>query len=199
MFAMTRQEAQYDPSVISGLLSICSMDAYILIDPSSMHSYISYILAQYIDRMIDWLDSLLIVAMPAGGSFIADHMYRDYDIIVEGQILAANLIPIELIEFDAILGMDWLSLHGANMDCPSKEVVFHTSNGQRMCFIGERKMIPSCMIFALIVNRLIRKRCEAFLACAISIEDSGTSLANILVVCRFSKVFPEELLGLPPA
>ena len=66
MFAMTRQEAQYDPGVISGPLSICDMDAYVLIDPGSTHSYISFVFAQHIDRMVDWLDSPLVVAMPAG-------------------------------------------------------------------------------------------------------------------------------------
>ena len=67
-----------------------------------------------------------------------------------------------------------------------------------MCFTGERKTIPSYMISALIVDMLIRKGCEAFLAYAISSEDSGTSLADIFMVCRFPKVFPEELAGLQP-
>ena len=148
--------------------------------------------------MVDWLDSPLVVAMPARGSFIADHVYRDFDIIVEGQILAVNLIPIELREFDAILGMDWLTMHGANMDCPSKDMVLHALDGQRVCFIGERKIISSCMILALTVDRLIRKGCEAFLACAISTEGSSTSIANIPMVCRFLNIFSKELPGLPP-
>ena len=79
--------------------------------------------------MIDWLDSPLIIAMPAGGSFIVDHVYRDCDIIVEDQILVANLISIELKKFDANLGMDWLTIHGANVDCSSKEVVLHALDG----------------------------------------------------------------------
>ena len=53
MFVMIRQEAQYDPGVISGSLLICSMDAYVLIDLGSMHSYIAFMFAQYINRMVD--------------------------------------------------------------------------------------------------------------------------------------------------
>ena len=105
------------------------MDAYVLIDPGSMHSYISFMFARCIDRMVDWLDSPLIIAMLTEGSFIADHVYRDCDITVEGRILAANLIPIELKKIDAILGMDWLTMHGANVNCPSKEVVLVASDG----------------------------------------------------------------------
>ena len=77
--------------------------------------------------------------MPAGGSFIVDHVYRGCGIIIEGRILATNLIPIELKKFDAILGVDWLTMHEANVDCPSKEVVLHAPDGQKVCFIGEKK------------------------------------------------------------
>ena len=79
--------------------------------------------------MVDWLDCPLVVAMPAGGSFVADQVYGDCEITVEGQALIANLIPIEIRKFDAILGMDWLTMHGANMNCPSKEVVLIAPGG----------------------------------------------------------------------
>ena len=82
--------------------------------------------------MVDWLDSPLVVAMSARRSFIADRVYKDCDIIVEGRILAANLIPIELRKFDAILGMDWLTMHHANVDCPSKKVILYILNDQRV-------------------------------------------------------------------
>ena len=112
--------------------------------------------------------------------------------------MIANVISIEIREFDAILGMDWLTMHRANVDCPSKEVVLIAPDGQRVCFTGDRRAMPSGVISALTVDRLIRKGCEAFLACAISSEGSGTSLADLPMVCRFPDVFLEELLGLPP-
>ena len=55
-------------------------------------------------------------------------------------------------------------------------------------FIGERNMMPSCMISALTADRLIRKGCEAFLACVVSLEGSGSNLVDILMVCRFLRV-----------
>ena len=72
MFAMIHQEAQYNLGVISGSFLIDSMDTYVLIDLGSMHSYVSFMLVQHLDRMVDWLDSSLVVAMPVGRSFIAD-------------------------------------------------------------------------------------------------------------------------------
>ena len=53
------------------------------------------------------------------------------------------------------------------------------------------------MISALIANRLIRKGCEDFLAYVISLEGSGSNLADIYMVCRFPNMFPKELSRLP--
>ena len=36
----------------------------------------------------------------------------------------ANLISLDIHDFDAILGMDWLESHYAMVDCFKKEVVF---------------------------------------------------------------------------
>ena len=39
-------------------------------------------------------------------------------------MLKANLIPLEMYDFDVILGMDWLFTHRVSMDCFTKKVVF---------------------------------------------------------------------------
>ena len=129
MFTMTRQEAHYDLGAVTRLLSICNMDPYILIDYSSMHSFISVDFSHYINKGADWLGSQLIVVMPVGRSFIVDRVYKDYDIIVEGQVLVANLISIDLKKIDAILEMYWLSMHRSKMDYLRKDVVFRTLDG----------------------------------------------------------------------
>ena len=134
---MTRQEAQLDPSMVTGLLSINYSDAYILIDTGFTYSYILVDFAQSMNKEVGYLDSSIMVAMPVGRSFIAEMVCRDYKILVEGQILAADLIPLLLEEFDAILGMDWLTTHQAYMDCMMKEVTLYTVEGERVCFMGE--------------------------------------------------------------
>ena len=97
MYAMTRQEAQYDLGMVTGLLTICNMNAYILINSGSTHSFISINLSQYFDKMIDWLDSQLIISMPIERPFIADKVFRDCKILIENKILTVDLILIELI------------------------------------------------------------------------------------------------------
>ena len=89
-------------------------------------------------------------------------------------------------------------MHGATLDCPRKEVRLHTLDDKEVCFIGEKKLISSYMISALTATKLLRKGCEAYLACVVTSEDGGKELANILVIRRFSNVFSEELPRLPP-
>ena len=59
-------------------------------------------------------------------------------------------------------------------------------------------MLSSCMILALIVNKLLRNGCVDFLACVVSSKDSGLEFADILVVHKFLNVFFEKLPGLSP-
>ena len=38
-------------------------------------------------------------------------VFRDYEVLIEGVVLIENLIPLEMWDFNIILGMDWLSTY----------------------------------------------------------------------------------------
>ena len=59
-------------------------------------------------------------------------MFKGCEILVEGVVLKANLIPLEKSNFDVILEIDWLSNHRASMDCFTKKVVFKKSGYQNL-------------------------------------------------------------------
>ena len=50
-------------------------------------------------------------------SLLADKVYRDCVIEIEGYSFVANLIPIFMHNFNIILGMDWLSKNHAELLC----------------------------------------------------------------------------------
>ena len=56
----------------------------------------------------------------------------------------------------------------------------------------------SNVISAMQARRLLRKRCEAFLALVLNFKRGQIELENILVVKDFPNVFPEELPSIPP-
>jgi len=44
-------------------------------------------------------------------------IFIELKLIIGGLELRINLIPLELYDFNLILGMDWLSRHRAQVDC----------------------------------------------------------------------------------
>ncbi|KAA3473145.1 Retrovirus-related Pol polyprotein from transposon 17.6 [Gossypium australe] len=65
----------------------------------------------------------------------------------------------------------------ANLDCIVKHMALKSSGG---------------------VEKLVRKGCEAFLACVSTSDVKGLSVGDVRIVKEFLDVFPEKLLGLPP-
>jgi len=127
-----------------------------------------------------------------------DDIYRGVKLYIGGLELRVDLMPLELYDFDLILGMDWLSKHKAQVDCFTKRVTIQGIGDKRVVFKGERKVILSCVISVLVARKLLRKGCSAWLAHIIELEKGNIYLASIPVVREFRDVFPEELPRLPP-
>ena len=64
------------------------------------------------------------VTTPIGKQILHNSIFKGCQILIEGVVLYANLIPLEMYDFDVILGMDWLSTHCASLDYFTKNVVF---------------------------------------------------------------------------
>ena len=97
-----------------------------------------------------------------------------------------------------ILGMDWLSQHQVVVDCRMKRVTLRTPSGEEVTFISERSNPLSNVISVTTVRTMVRKGCEAYLAYVIDEKRAESSLLDILTVCDYLNIFPEDLLGLPP-
>ncbi|WRX12993.1 Reverse transcriptase domain - like 10 [Theobroma cacao] len=109
-----------------------------------------------------------------------------------------DLIPLEIRDFNLILGMDWLSTHRAKVDCFKKEVILQSLEGAEVVFTGERRVLPYCIISALKALKLVRKGYPAYLAHVIDISREEPKLENVPIVSEFPDVFPDELPGLHP-
>ena len=103
-----------------------------------------------------------------------------------------------MIDFDVILGMDWLSNHRISVNYFTKEIRFEKPGYLEFEFVGDRRVLPTYVISALEAQRLLLKRCESYLAHVVDTSVIEVKLENVPVVCEFSDVFPEDLSGLPP-
>ena len=80
MFGLTRDEAITAPEVINGKLLFHNLEAYVLIDPGSTHSFISPIMAPHLHKNHESLNYNLSVHTPLGDVMFVNKIYRDCSI-----------------------------------------------------------------------------------------------------------------------
>ncbi|XP_070005405.1 uncharacterized protein [Nicotiana sylvestris] len=198
VFEFTRQDAQASNAAVTNILSVCSFDALALIDPGSTHSYVSSYFALRFSRYSKLLNDPFLVATPIGESLLTEYVYRACQIRVEGKDTLADLIVLDMIDFDMLIRMDWLSSCYAIVDCHAKIVNFEIPNEPR--FILRGSQVPeTCKIMSFMkAQRLLKKGCLGLLAIVNDIRKETFSIENVPIVRQFSDVFPEDLPGLPP-
>ena len=104
VYAMTSQEAKATPDVVTGTLSIFGNNARVLIDPGATQSFIS---CEYVARVGMTpvpLGCGLEIATPIGESLWSSQMLKGSLFSIEGQVMEADLILINLKRLDVILG-----------------------------------------------------------------------------------------------
>ena len=101
----------------------------------------------------------LVVSLPTGESLIADRVYMGSKVTITGHEFEADLIVLEIHDFDIILGMDWLSKHRATVDCYRKEVRFNKPGKPDVIFCGERKILSTSLVSVIQANKMLRKAC----------------------------------------
>ena len=83
------------------------------------------------------------------------------------------------------------------MNCFTKKIRFEKLGYSKFEFDGDRRVLSTCVIFALKAKRLLIKGCESYLAHVVDTSVTEVKLENVPVVCEFPDVFPEDLPGLP--
>lgn len=108
---------------MSGTLSISSQIGKVLFDSGSTHSF-SFCFPKRLAKSPESLNFDLEVATTLGGSVIAVKVIKGCLIYVRGQEFGANLILLNMRDFDIILGIDWLVAYHEILDCFRKKVIF---------------------------------------------------------------------------
>ena len=106
VYAMTSQEAQATPDVVTCTLSIFGGDARVLVDPGATHSFISREYVARVGMTPVPLECGLEIATPTGESLWPSQMLKGSLFSIESQDMEADLILIDLKGLDVILGMD---------------------------------------------------------------------------------------------
>ncbi|XP_075521434.1 uncharacterized protein LOC142554655 [Primulina tabacum] len=172
-------------SNLSGRIFIGGASTNALIDSGATHSFISETFANSIEVKMIGSDVAYSVVVPSGKEMAATSVVRDIDLELHGNLVYADLIVLPMLEFDIILGMDWLHKNRVLIDFQRRSVLVRPLGREQFLFEPDRK--------------LMHRGCRAFIATIISVlEVPSQSVADVPVVRDFSDVFLDDVSGRPP-
>ncbi|KAG6394696.1 hypothetical protein SASPL_145286 [Salvia splendens] len=163
-YAMRTHEDSDAPDVILGTFILFDVPVIALIDPGSTHSYICDKLLEEHSLPLEKTKYDILVSNPLGMSVVVNRVYRNCPLNVQGCLFLANLMELPFREFDIILGMDWLYVHRALVDCGKKGIILYALDGHEVIVVGERSDYLDNVISATTARKLVGKGCEAYLA-----------------------------------
>ena len=197
---MNEGDIEDGPSTsVAGQLLVSNLVLYTLIDSGATHSYIAKHLSNKLEGCRKTLSTPFVTVTPAGDVYNSTAWFKDVPIRVGNSTLYANLIEIEMRDFDVILGMDWLTTHYAVIDCRKKLVHFNPPNTKPFEFRGTQRSRLAPTISALQARRLLDRGCQGYLANIVDrTKERETVPEDIPVVREYLSVFSNDLPGLPP-
>ena len=143
---------------------------------------------------LETLEEPLYVSSPLGIRARIRMICRGCELEISGTLLTVDLRIMDMLEFDVILGMDWLTAYRVVIDCERRRVTAYTQDGTRVVFQGDKHDILPQTVY--------ESRCQGQLAgwlASLTLEDEERPDLDLpRVVCEYVDVFPNKLPGLPP-
>nr|GEV10745.1 hypothetical protein [Tanacetum cinerariifolium] len=176
-----------------------------IIDSGADRSFVSTTFSTLLDVTPDTLDVSYVVKLADGRIFETNIVLRGYTLVLLGDPLNIDLMPVELGSFDAIIGMDWLANHHAVIICDEK--IVRISYGDEVLIVqgdrgGKGEKSKLSIISCTKTHKHIKRGCLIFLA-QVTKKETGDKLKekrleDVPTVRDFLEVFPEDFLGLLP-
>ncbi|KAL0543840.1 hypothetical protein IC582_018945 [Cucumis melo] len=198
VFATNKTEAEKAGTVVTGTLPVLGHYALVLFDSGSSHSFISSTFVSHARLEVEPLQHVLSVSTPSGECMLSKEKVKTCQIEIAGHVIEVTLLVLDMLDFDVILGMDWLATNHASIDCSRKEVTFNPPSMANFKFKGgESRSLPQ-VISAIRASKLLSQGTWGILASVVDTREADVSLSSEPVVRDYPDVFPEELPGLPP-
>jgi hypothetical protein len=172
---VTTEEAQQAQDVVLGMFLASSHLAIVLFDLGASHSFISSSFVAKHHRLITIMKHTMLVSSP-GGEMRIKHICPAVSITIRGVDFLVNLIILDSMGIDIILGMDWLRKYDRVMLCAKRAIRLTMEDGTIVEF---NAAIQTDQVSLL--NKV-----------------QVTSLNEIRVVQEYPDVFLEDLLGMLP-
>ncbi|XP_070025283.1 uncharacterized protein [Nicotiana sylvestris] len=138
------------------------------------------------------------VSTLVGNTIVVDSVYRLCVVTTGGMETRVDLLLLCMVDFDVILGMDWLSPCRAILDCHAKIVTLAMPGVPLIEWRSSTDFVPNRVISFLKDRWMVGKGCISYLAFVREVGAEIPSIDSVPIVRDFSDVFPADLLGMPP-
>ncbi|GJR89810.1 putative reverse transcriptase domain-containing protein [Tanacetum coccineum] len=192
-----------DSNVVTGNFLLNNHYASILFDTGADRSFISTAFSSLINIAPTPLENSYDVELADGKIVGIDTIIRGCTLNFLDHPFHIDLMPVELVSFDVIIGMDWLRRCHAVIVCDEKLVRVPYGN-ETLTFCGNESSNERESRLAVIsyskAQEYMAKGCQVFLAQISAKEEEdkseGKQIKDVPIIRDFPEVFPEDLPGL---
>jgi hypothetical protein len=170
---LTEEEAADAPDIMIGEFLVCGTIALVLFDTGATGSYIT---SRFVNKLSlpTTTRSIPIITSSPLGDIRCTLMCRGVDVAIQDHKFLGDLTVLPSNGIDVILEMDWITAHKGVISTSPRLVTLVHPDGTRVTFEPMKSRdIPA--MYSLHTK----------------------AISDVLVVCEYEDVFPEELLGLP--
>ncbi|XP_075500080.1 uncharacterized protein LOC142538656 [Primulina tabacum] len=155
-YVMQAEQAEQDTTLIIGRILLAGIATYALLDYGATYCFISESFLKILGILLIVVESEFRVTVSSGKHIVSSGVIKDVELKLQKNVIRANLIVLPILEFDIILGMDWLTLNGATIDFRRRTVSIRPPNGKAFIFEAEQNKQMPHIISCIRANKLIQ-------------------------------------------
>ena len=155
-----------DQPVIQGKFLLSRLWARVLFDSGASHSFIATLVVIELVLEVETLEEPLYLSSSLGIRARIGIMCQGCELEISGTLLTVDLRIMDMLEFDVILGMDWLTAYRVVIDCERRRVSAYTQDGTRVVFQGDK--------YDILPHTVYESRCQGQLSgwlASLTLED----------------------------
>ncbi|GJX71598.1 putative reverse transcriptase domain-containing protein [Tanacetum coccineum] len=172
------EEARQDLNIVAGTFTLNDHYATTLFNSGADYSFVPTTFIPLLGIKPSDLEISYEIEIASGQLVEIDKVIKGWKLEIDGHVFDINLTPFGSGSFDAIIGMDWLSEHKADIICHERVVRIRLQGGK--------------------VLRVLGGKPEKKVRYSMSAKAKEHKQEEIIVVRDFPEVFPDDLSGLLP-